>query len=144
MVIIFTSHVLLPLSFLLWSTFAMAPTREANTNLVVSAAAVPPLPPSRDPFYTAPIGYESAAPGAVLRVRTALGFAEGIANCSAAYNILYRTTDSNYKPSWAVTTLLIPHSMTENVTDGRTAVSPGSILLSYQVSCKCQYSACMS
>ena len=122
----------------------MASTREANTNLVVSAANVPPLPPSRDPFYTAPIGYERAAPGAVLRVRTALGLAEGIANCSSAYNILYRTTDSNYKPSWAVTTLLIPHSMPANVTDGSTAVSPGSILLSYQVSCKCQYSACMS
>jgi hypothetical protein len=33
-----------------------------------------------------------------------------IANCSAAYNSLYRTTDSHYSPSWAVTTLYIPLS----------------------------------
>jgi hypothetical protein len=31
-------------------------------------------------------------------------------NSSAAYNILYRTTDSHYRPTWAVTTLFVPAS----------------------------------
>jgi hypothetical protein len=44
-------------------------------------------------------------------------------NCSAAYNILYRTTNSRYKPSWAVTTVFVPSS----------ASLPRKSLLSYQV-----------
>jgi hypothetical protein len=144
MAIIFAPHTLLILSALLWPTFAASPTEEANTHLAVPAAAVPPLPPSNDPFYTAPIGYENTALGAVLRVRTAPGLAEGIANCSTAYNNLYRTTDSNYKPAWAVTTLLVPQSMSANVIVGSTTVSPGSVVLSYQVSCKYPCSACVS
>ena len=39
-----------------------------------------PLPPSKDPFYTAPAGYEKAAPGAVLRVRKS-GLAELTPHC---------------------------------------------------------------
>jgi hypothetical protein len=134
------SHALLIVSILLWTTFAVAPTKEASTNLAIQAAPVPPLPPSKDPFYAAPLGYESAAPGAVLKVRIAPALARGIANCATAYNILYRTTDSNYKPAWAVTTLLVPQSTSAN----STIVSPGSVLLSYQVSCECRCFACMS
>lgn len=40
------------------------------------------------------------------------------------YNILYRTTDSQYKPTWAVTTLLIPNNTQYNSSDK---------LLSYQI-----------
>ncbi|KAI1380099.1 LIP-domain-containing protein [Hypoxylon crocopeplum] len=70
-----------------------------------------PLPPSRDPWYTAPPGFEATDPGAVLRVRVAPGnLTTVVGNTTAAYNILYRTTDSRYKPSWAVTTLFIPTS----------------------------------
>lgn len=72
-------------------------------------AASQPLPPSQDPWYTAPDGFESAEPGAVLRVRPAPGdLTTKIGNAKSIYNILYRTTDSRYRPSWAVTTLLIP------------------------------------
>ncbi|KAL4904024.1 secretory lipase-domain-containing protein [Aspergillus multicolor] len=53
------------------------------------------LPPSIDPWYTAPPHYESATPGEILRIRpgpesilTAISF-----NASSIYNILYRTTD---------------------------------------------------
>ncbi|RFU26148.1 hypothetical protein B7463_g10184, partial [Scytalidium lignicola] len=134
MALISASRTLLIVSSLLWTTFAVTPTNEACTHLPISTAPVPPLPPSKDPFYTAPSGYEVASPGAVLRVRTAPGLAEGISNCSAAYNILYRTTDSNYKPSWAVTTLLVPESMATGLTANSTIVSSGSTLLSYQVS----------
>ncbi|KAL1895479.1 hypothetical protein Sste5346_005287 [Sporothrix stenoceras] len=84
-----------------------------------------PIPPTQDPWYTAPYEFEREAPGTILRVRPAPGNLTAITgNCSAAYNILYRTTGSRYNPDWAVTTLFIPQS---NATSGN-----GS-LLSYQI-----------
>ncbi|TKA37463.1 hypothetical protein B0A55_13225, partial [Friedmanniomyces simplex] len=59
-----------------------------------------PIPPSQDPWYTTPSGFEGASPGAVLRLRSAPGNITAIFNASsAAYNLLYRTTDSKYEPS---------------------------------------------
>ncbi|KAI1170212.1 LIP-domain-containing protein [Nemania sp. FL0916] len=75
------------------------------------AAKSVPLPPSRDPWYCAPEGFETATPGTVLRLRIAPGnlITDILKNAaSAAYNILYRTTDSHDQPTWAVTTLFIP------------------------------------
>lgn len=73
------------------------------------AAKATPLPPSRDPWYSAPEGFDTTTPGTVLRLRIAPGnLTEIVENATAAYNILYRTTDSHDKPSWAVTTLFIP------------------------------------
>jgi hypothetical protein len=92
---------------------------------VIFAAPTPsnPLPPSRDPFYTAPDGFEHASPGEVLRVRVAPGnLTTLVANTSQAYHILYRTTDSRYHASWAVTTLFLPLSN-----------STSDALLSYQI-----------
>lgn len=81
-----------------------------------------PIPPLQDPWYSAPDGFESAKPGDVLRIREAPGNLTSLAsNCSAAYNILYRTTNSQYKPDWAVTTVFVP------VADSAAA------LLSYQI-----------
>ncbi|KAM0546251.1 hypothetical protein ACHAPJ_010934 [Fusarium lateritium] len=80
-----------------------------STHLYRRAASSEPLPPSVDPWYTAPEGYENTDPGTVLRVRPAPGNLTRITgNSSATYNILYRTTDSQYKPTWAVTTLYVP------------------------------------
>lgn len=80
-----------------------------------------PIPPLQDPWYTAPDGFESAKPGDVLRIREAPGNLTSLAsNCSAAYNILYRTTNSQYKPDWAVTTVFVP-------------VTESPALLSYQI-----------
>lgn len=94
-------------------------------------ASSEPLPPSKDPWYSAPSGYENTEPGTVLRLRPAPGNLTGIiGNSSATYNILYRTTDSQYRPTWAVTTLLVPEL-------GRNSTSAlffnQSALLSYQV-----------
>ncbi|KAK2013508.1 LIP-domain-containing protein [Colletotrichum eremochloae] len=53
--------------------------------------------------------FQLAPPGTVLRNRPAPGNLTTItANCSEAFNILYRTLDSNNKPTWAVTTLFVP------------------------------------
>ncbi|KAH8892596.1 lipase 1 [Thozetella sp. PMI_491] len=91
----------------------------AHIELHFWADAIPP--PTEDPWYTPPTGYENEAPGTILRVRETLGnLSSRAVNCAGAYNILYRTTDSFYKPSWAVTTLFIPST-------------PVQALLSYQI-----------
>ncbi|KAF4969806.1 hypothetical protein FSARC_3031 [Fusarium sarcochroum] len=95
------------------------------------AASAEPLPPSKDPWYTAPEGYENTDPGTVLRVRPAPGNLTRITgNSSATYNILYRTTDSQYRPTWAVTTLFVPR-LGQNSTAA--LLFNQSALLSYQV-----------
>lgn len=85
-----------------------------------------PLPPSQDPWYTAPPDFEHASPGSVLRLRLAPGnITSVVKSSSAALNILYRTTDTHDRPAWAVTTLLLPEKY---------YVSPSGqlALLSYQ------------
>lgn len=91
----------------------------------INLSSVPVLP-SQDPFYTAPTGFEAAKPGYILRHREAPGNLTSIFNASStAYNILYRTTNSRYQPSWAVTTLFVPLSAATNSTN--------DTLLSYQI-----------
>ncbi|KAK3725429.1 hypothetical protein LTR37_000399 [Vermiconidia calcicola] len=81
-----------------------------------------PLPPTEDPWYTAPPDYELASPGDVLRIRPAPGNLTTIfSNSSAAYNILFRSTNTHYQPSWAVTTLFVPRG------------TNGNALVSYQI-----------
>lgn len=96
-------------------------------SITVTSSALPttspvPLPPSQDPWYTAPDDFESTSPGTILRLRTAPGnLTTTFSNSSAAYNILFRTTNSHYVPSWAVTTLFVPKN------------ASGNVLLSYQI-----------
>lgn len=85
-----------------------------------------PLPPKQDPWYTAPAGFHSTAPGTILRVRTApdlSNLTSTFGNASTAYNVLFRSTDSNYKPTFGVTTLFVPAHAQAN----------DSSLLSYQI-----------
>lgn len=83
------------------------------------------LPPSQDPWYTAPDSFESKQPGDVLRIRSVPKLVSVVENSSAVYHILYRSTDSRGQASWAVTTLFIPSWFYRSQT-GKTAV------LSYQ------------
>ena len=97
-----------------------------SATLLSIAVATPwsstPLPPSQDPWYTGPDGYECESPGTVLRIRQAPGNATSVVQGAAsAWNILYATTDSRYNPSWAVTTVFVPNN------------TNGTALLSYQV-----------
>ncbi|KAF2161459.1 hypothetical protein M409DRAFT_28189 [Zasmidium cellare ATCC 36951] len=80
-----------------------------------------PIPPRQDPWYTAPSDWEYRQPGEVLRIRRAPGNLTSVFNASEAFNILYRSTDTNYRPAWAVTTLFIPKTGNH------------SALLSYQI-----------
>ena len=88
-----------------------------------------PLPPKQDPWYTAPPNFAAYRPGQILRVRSAPGNLASITpNCSAAYNLLYRSTDSLFQPAWAVTTIFVPQQVheTQGVSDSN------STLVSYQ------------
>ena len=104
---------LLPLALSLLATLSQALPKKGSAT---------PLAPSEDPWYTAPDGFESAQPGVILRMRSAPGNLTTIfSNSSQAFNILYRSTNTHYQPSWAVTTLFVPkHSV-------------GTELLSYQI-----------
>lgn len=76
-----------------------------------SASPIPPtpLPPSLDPWYRAPsTPWASTPPGTVLKIRAAPLLNRTIGNALTAYQILYRTTDSQHDASWAVTTILVP------------------------------------
>ena len=127
----------------------LVPSAQGNPHYKVIRAApaspaTPAIPPSQDPWYSAPDGYESTAPGAVLKIRKSPDLESRkafVRNCSDIYNILYRTTDSNYKPSWAVTTLFVPLANSSATTSTNTnSIKPlGDRLLSYQTSCEYQF-----
>ncbi|OBT60935.1 hypothetical protein VE03_09271 [Pseudogymnoascus sp. 23342-1-I1] len=92
------------------------------------------LLPDVDPFYAAPAGLSSAKPGDILRSRPVpypiAAFNTAVVNLKGAYQILYRTTDSNGQPEAAMTTLLIPYN-----------ANPAK-LLSYQIAEDAAYSGC--
>ncbi|KAI1760698.1 secretory lipase-domain-containing protein [Hypoxylon sp. FL1150] len=87
-----------------YSVSMMAP----STIEVTSSIGSDHLLPTRDPWYTAPAGFETSTPGTVLRIRTVPGKSTSFRNAAASYHILYRTTGSRYQPTWAVTSLMIP------------------------------------
>lgn len=68
------------------------------------------LPPSKDPWYSAPDDWEIRQPGDVLRIRSASNLTNVVEGSAAVYHILYRSTDSRGQASWAVTTLFVPNS----------------------------------
>ena len=97
----------------------------ASSNQERDSHDVDVLPPTQDPFYTAPPDFELFLPGTILRIRPDPGnITTVVTNSSAAFNILYRTTDTRYRPAWAVTTLLIPKS---RIPDSQ------NVLLSYHI-----------
>jgi hypothetical protein len=118
------TNYLLPLSTLLLPGAYASPT----TSSVISHA----IPPSKDPWYTAPKGFEHAAPGTVLRIRTdPSNITAVVPEAAAVYNILFRTTDTRYRPSWAVTTFFLPKNPVGGGSGGKG--SGKTALLSYQI-----------
>lgn len=68
-----------------------------------------PQPPSEDPFYLPPPGYQHAQPGTVLRSRDVeLAFFGLIPLRATATQLLYRTTDMNGQPEATATTVVVP------------------------------------
>lgn len=68
-----------------------------------------PKPPSSDPFYQPPAGFESQEPGTILRSRTiSAAFLGLIPDPVEAYQLLYRTTAINGSAIATVTTIFKP------------------------------------
>ncbi|KAE8345582.1 hypothetical protein BDV24DRAFT_178284 [Aspergillus arachidicola] len=75
-----------------------------------SAKQDEPLPPSQDPFYTPDEDWEASEPGTILKTRSVtIGSIIKLPTpLQSAHQLLYRTTDAQNQPSYAVTTVLIP------------------------------------
>lgn len=83
-----------------------------------------PLPPCDDRFCRPPEGFESSAPGTVLRSREVrLAFLGVVPQAVVAYQLLYRTTDLNGAPQAALTTVIRP---------ARVKLGPEAPVVSYQ------------
>ena len=68
-----------------------------------------PVPPTTDPFYVPPPGFEHARPGTVLASRDVeLAFLGLVPQKSTATQLLYRSTDLNGNPQAVVTTIMAP------------------------------------
>lgn len=81
---------------------------------VIAAPTTGPTLPANDSFYVAPEGFESTAPGTILRSRPPpkpiAAFSALKVNLDSAHQLLFRSTDSHGKPIAAVTTILVPHN----------------------------------
>ncbi|KAL2138015.1 hypothetical protein VTI28DRAFT_7666 [Corynascus sepedonium] len=116
----------------------LAEADAAAAQLNATAIAAGPLPPSFDPWYRAPLTYDwrQTDPGSVLKVRQAPLLNRTVGHAQVAYQLIYRTTDSRYNPSWAVTTLLVPRSFSlspASTSKNATAAALSISVLSYQL-----------
>ncbi|MFJ4658493.1 lipase family protein [Nocardia sp. NPDC088792] len=90
--------------------------------VTAAPASADPLPIDVDPFYQAPDGFESAAPGAILRSREVqLAVLTVLPVHVRSWQLLYRTTDLFGKPTVAATTVAVP--MGANTSHSRPLVS---------------------
>lgn len=96
---------------LLISVFNFVIAAPTNTSSTIE-------PPYIDDFYKPPSGYESAAPGSILRHR-AVPNPISLDNktpikVEAAWQLLYRTQNSVGDPEATVVTVLVPHNAKRN------------------------------
>jgi hypothetical protein len=71
-----------------------------------SAQAIPE--PDADPFHDPPAGYESQAPGAILRTRSVTVTGLGIPIPVRSTQMLVRSNDAHGRPAAVATTLMVP------------------------------------
>lgn len=78
---------------------------------VAVGSADPLVTPQNDPFYTPPSGWNSKAPGTILNSRPVeVASMTPQAQDADAWQLLYRTTDTNGQPMVTVTTVLRPRT----------------------------------
>lgn len=79
---------------------------------VLDKRAVDPVPPSQDPFYQPPAGFESKAPGTILAYRQipipTIFLLLSVQVTKAVYQIQFRSNDTHGNPIAAITTLFVP------------------------------------
>ncbi|MGW6427430.1 lipase family protein [Nocardia sp. NPDC055053] len=78
----------------------------------MAVSSADPLPtPQNDPFYTPPSGWDSEAPGTILNSRPVeVASLTPQAQDADAWQLLYRTTDTDGRPMATVTTVLRPRT----------------------------------
>lgn len=93
-----------------------APAKNSTVGVIGMNRAV--TPPSQDPFYTPPSGYESSAPGTILRSRPVPNplTLDNITpiNVKGAWQLLYRTQNSLGDPEATVVTVIEPNNAKPN------------------------------
>jgi Secretory lipase len=75
--------------------------------LGLAECSSPPLP-SSDPFYTPPSGYQSLSPGDIIQSRPVPFALDDLTNYTAAYQLMFRTTNALGDPEAAITTVIVP------------------------------------
>jgi secretory lipase len=81
----------------------------ASVDLPAPGGSQDPIPePDADPFYRAPAGFESAAPGTVFRSRPVTVTGLGLAVPVDAHQFLARSSDAHDTPVTVVGTVMIP------------------------------------
>ncbi|RVW06498.1 lipase family protein [Rhodococcus spongiicola] len=107
------------------ATFAALAAFAAGAVASPGSAVATPVSASDDAFYSAPDGFESTAPGTILRERPVelASYSELPFNVRS-WQLLYRTTDLAGRPMATVTTVILPEGA---------APPAGRPLLSYQV-----------
>lgn len=95
-----------------------------------AAAAVPV--PANDPFYTAPNPIPNVAPGTVLRSRAVSTTALGLPSGLNAWQVLYRTNDTEGRPEAAVATIVVPVISVGGLLGGLFGGGVAHNLVSYQ------------
>lgn len=76
------------------------------SNSRTAAAGIPE--PAQDPFYQPPAGFETKAPGSVLKTRTVVVQQLGLPLPVRAWQVLARSTDAKDQPVAVVATLMVP------------------------------------
>ncbi|MFD9889777.1 lipase family protein [Amycolatopsis sp. NPDC059027] len=84
------------------------PADAAPAKNAAPTEAVPP--PSKDPFYVPPQGFESSPNGTVLRSRTVTALAIIVPIPADAHQVLYKSVDSHGKPVAETATIVVPRN----------------------------------
>ncbi|KAK5662625.1 hypothetical protein OQA88_8539 [Cercophora sp. LCS_1] len=90
-------------------------------------------PPSIDPWYRPPENWESTTPGTPLKIRPNAYPTINIRNVNSTFQILYRSSDTHGRPSWAVTTVFIPTSHAACSPSDPVTTNCSHAVVSYQV-----------
>lgn len=118
-------------SIMLFSALSLLLSSQVVLGGVLPRAA--PLPPAQDPFYRAPAGFESAAPGTILASRPAPARLEILntipINIQQVTQLLYRTTNALGEPDVTVTTVLVPQNASyDKVVNYQVAEDSGGLI----------------
>jgi hypothetical protein len=93
---------------LLIATLAAASVSGLPASAAPQPVVAQVVPPADDPFYQPPPGFESAAPGTLLRSRSVTVTGLGVPFPVRSWQVLARSTDAKGRPVAVASTLMVP------------------------------------